>query len=211
MSDAVSTTGILVKRKPSTLPATVVVTSSSVANPTVITTAAPHLVSDGDSVLIAGHTGSTPAIAGEYKATKIDATHYSIPVAVTVGGSGGTSQRTFAVIGEITKVTPPGFSRNKIEVSTHNEGREANVLGLLRQKDASFSINYVGGNLTHIDIINDIINNLKNEWQVAFKSGITFTGDAYVQQFMIGDAPVDGAQTADVTLSWAEPIAMVVP
>lgn len=211
MSDAVSTTGILVKRKPSSLPATVVISSSSVANPSIITTAAPHLMNDGDTVTIAGHTGATPAVNGTYTVNVIDATHYSIPLNVTVGGTGGTSQRVFQTIGEITKVTPPGYSRNKIETSTHNEGVESHVLGLLRQRDPAFTINYVGSNQTHIDIVNDILTNAKTDWRVDFPSGVTFGAKAYVQQFMLGDAPLDAAQTADVVITWAETAVMTVP
>jgi hypothetical protein len=69
--------------------ATVAVTSSSVASPSVITTATHGLVS-GQSVTIAGHTGSTPDINGTHIVTVINATTFSIPVNVTVGGTGGT-------------------------------------------------------------------------------------------------------------------------
>lgn len=211
MSEAVATTGILVKRQPGTLPAAKTITSSSVANPTVILTSTPHGLNTGDVVTIAGHTGSTPALDGSYTVTKIDATHFSVPLNVTVAGSGGTVQQNFETIGEITKVTPPGFSRNKIPTSTHNEGSESNVLGILLQRDASFTINYVSSNTTHQDILNDILNNVKNTWQIAFPSGILFTAMARVQQFMLGDAPLDAAQTADVTITWAERVTVTTP
>uniref|UniRef100_A0A6M3XL52 Uncharacterized protein n=1 Tax=viral metagenome TaxID=1070528 RepID=A0A6M3XL52_9ZZZZ len=66
------------------------ITSSSVANPTVITTAAVHGLTTGDSILIAGHTGSTPALDGTHVVTVVSTTTFTIPVNVTVGGSGGT-------------------------------------------------------------------------------------------------------------------------
>jgi Lambda phage tail tube protein, TTP len=211
MSEAVSTTGILVKRRPPTLPATVAITSSSVANPSVITTAAPHGLADGDVAIIAGHTGSTPSINGSHEVNVLTTTTFTIPVNVTVGGTGGTIQQDLIAIGEITNVTPPGYSRNKIETSTHNERRESSVPGLLRQRDASFTINYIGGNATHQAVLDDIINNVKRVWQVAFPSGMTYTAYAYVTTFNIGEAPLDAAQTAEVTLAWAEPIVQYVP
>jgi hypothetical protein len=67
------------------------VTSSSVANPTVITTGVSHGFTTGQPVTIAGHTGSTPAISGTYIATVLSANTFSIPVTVTVGGTGGTA------------------------------------------------------------------------------------------------------------------------
>ena len=73
-------------------PATVTITSSSVADPTVITAAASHLLTSGDVITIAGHTGSTPDINGAWVVTVIDATTFTIPIAVTVGGTGGTIQ-----------------------------------------------------------------------------------------------------------------------
>lgn len=71
--------------------AAVTITSSSVANPTVITTAAAHGLTTGDSVLIAGHAGSTPDINGTHTVTVVTATTYTILVNVTVDGTGGTS------------------------------------------------------------------------------------------------------------------------
>ncbi len=67
------------------------ITSSSVANPTVLTTAA-HGLTGLVTVVVAGHTGSTPSLNGTWLATVIDATHISLPVACTVGGTGGTVQ-----------------------------------------------------------------------------------------------------------------------
>lgn len=66
------------------------IVSSSVANPSVITTSVPHGLATGQRALIAGHTGSTPAVNGDQPVTVIDATSFSIPVDVTVGGTGGT-------------------------------------------------------------------------------------------------------------------------
>ena len=73
--------------------AAMTITSSSVANPTHIVATA-HGFLTGDTVLQAGHSGSTPSINGSYTVTYIDANTYSIPVNVTVGGTGGTATRT---------------------------------------------------------------------------------------------------------------------
>jgi hypothetical protein len=112
----------------------------------------------------------------------------------------------FTTIAEITKVTPPGKSRNKIETSTHNDGTESYILGILRQKDGAFTINYLAGDATHVQINDDIDNNTKAVWQFMFPSGVKLTGEGRVQSFMPADAPVDGAQQADVVIAWAGPI-----
>jgi hypothetical protein len=112
----------------------------------------------------------------------------------------------FTTIAEITKVTPPGKSRNKIETSTHNDGSESYILGVLRQKDGAFTINYIAGDATHILVNDDIDNNVKAIWQFQFPSGVKLTGPGRVQSFMPADAPVDGAQQADVVIAWAGPV-----
>ena len=66
------------------------ITSSSVANPTVITTTTRHNLKSGQTVVIEGHTGSTPSINGTHVATRLTDTTFTIPVNVTVGGTGGT-------------------------------------------------------------------------------------------------------------------------
>lgn len=206
MSDAVTSTGILVRRASLVAPASKVITSNSVANPTVVLTSTPHLLGTGDLVTIAGVTGSTPTINGQHRVIVIDATHFSIPVAVTVGGTGGTVVQDFATIAELTEVTPGGKTRNKIETSTHNEGTESHVLGILRQGDPGFKVNLVGTNQSHQDVNDDIDLNRKAVWQVAFPSGITRTGEGYVQTFTFDGAPVDGKQGATIAWTWAGPV-----
>lgn len=117
----------------------------------------------------------------------------------------------FTTIGEIVSVAPPGFSRNKIDTTTHNDGAESYVLGILRQKDPSFRINWVGSDATHESIMDDLMANEKNQWQVALPSGITLTGPARVQRFEPVDAPSDAAQQADVSLAWAGAVVVVTP
>jgi hypothetical protein len=67
------------------------IVSSSVANPTIITTTSAHGLYTGMIVTIAGHSGSTPSINGTHTVTVISTTTFSIPVNVTVGGTGGTT------------------------------------------------------------------------------------------------------------------------
>ena len=69
----------------------VAITSSSVANPTHLTTGSAHGRSPGDLVRVIGHTGSTPSINGVYRCqTGTSGTTIVLPINVSVGGSGGT-------------------------------------------------------------------------------------------------------------------------
>ncbi len=109
----------------------------------------------------------------------------------------------FTTIGEIDMVTPGDLTRNKIETSTHNDGTESHVLGILRKADPTFHINYVGSDASHVQCLADIAANTKAQWQIAFPSGVKRTGPAFVQGFKFDDAPVDGKQGALVTITWA--------
>ncbi len=85
------------------------VATTSVANPTVVTTSAPHGFVTGDRVVIAGHAGSTPSVNGAYTATVLSTTTFSIPVNVTVGGTGGTAtkeNRYYKFIGTLDSIRP---------------------------------------------------------------------------------------------------------
>jgi len=106
-------------------------------------------------------------------------------------------------IAEITEVGPGGKSRNKIETSTHNDGSESHILGILRQKDPTFKINYLAGDATHIVLNSDIDNNVKASWQVLFPSGRFRQGFGFIQNFELDPAPVDGKQGATITWTWA--------
>jgi hypothetical protein len=77
------------------------ITSSSVANPTVITCPTPHGLVSGDVVSIQGHTGSTPTINSTYAVTVISPTTFSIPIQVTVAGTGGTLKRISSTGGRL--------------------------------------------------------------------------------------------------------------
>lgn len=67
-----------------------VVTSSSVAVATVITTATAHGVTSGQTVTLAGHEDSVPELNGSHVATVLTTLTFTVPVTVTTAGTGGT-------------------------------------------------------------------------------------------------------------------------
>lgn len=120
-----------------------------------------------------------------------------------VTSTGILVKREGVIVGELTEVTPGGMSRNKIDTTTHNDGAESHVLGILRQTDPGMKINYVGSDATHVAILADLAGNLKKSWHILFPSGVSRSGQAYVQQFAFDAVPVDGKQGATLTLTWA--------
>jgi uncharacterized phiE125 gp8 family phage protein len=105
----------------------VAIVSSSIAAATVLETATPHGLVSGDTVAIAGHAGSTPAVDGARIVTVIDATHVSVPVTVTIAGAGGTVTRT-------SPVEPLTLAQGKLRAGldwADGDPRDALMLGFL--------------------------------------------------------------------------------
>ncbi len=109
----------------------VAIVSSTVANPTVIEATAHGLV-DGPSfgltsssfmeVTIIGHAGSEPDINGTHIVTVTDANHFTIPVAVTVGGTGG---RVLQFLGpDIAAGVAPARDENVVPFALSVQGIE---------------------------------------------------------------------------------------
>lgn len=69
------------------------ITSISIANPTVITTSAPHGLNNNEQIILAG-TNSTPSANGVYTVTVLSSTTFSIPVDVTIAGTAGVWTKT---------------------------------------------------------------------------------------------------------------------
>lgn len=69
----------------------VAITSNSQANPSAVTSAT-HTFQSGDTVTIAGVTGSNADINGSRVVTRVNATSFTVPVNASVaGGTGGTA------------------------------------------------------------------------------------------------------------------------
>ena len=73
------------------------IATSAVANPTVITTETAHGLWSGDTVAIAGHVGATPALDGSHVVTVLSPLSFTVPVNVSVAGTGGTVTPTTLV------------------------------------------------------------------------------------------------------------------
>jgi len=91
----------------------VAITSNSIAAASVVTTAAPHGLSTGDTVTVAGVTGSVPTINGSREITVLSPTTFSVPVTTTTGGTGGTATSTIRLGTATATLTPPDTAQDQ--------------------------------------------------------------------------------------------------
>jgi hypothetical protein len=93
----------------------VVITSNSAASPTTVTTATPHGLTTGDSVVITG----TGDIDGTYTATVTGGSTFTVPVA-SAGGTGGTVNSDAMRTIDIKGLWSDGDAGNTITLTTMN-------------------------------------------------------------------------------------------
>lgn len=136
------------------------ITSSSVANPTVITTSASTALQTGRIASISGHTGSSPDINGIYTITVTGGSTFTIPVNVLTAGTGGsviTQDNDFRdilrcyniIIGKLNSDTGVSFS-NYMTI-THNTPQEAVVTDVnkfTKKVTLNLTLDYLVGPIT---------------------------------------------------------------
>lgn len=113
-------------------------------------------------------------------------------------GDGATPTEAFTDFGiEITSITPPGLSRDSIDV-THmqspDEFREF-IEGLMNAGEFSCDLNWKPSATD--TIVAELISGKAN-WQMQFPNGVTWTMSAFVTNYPI-TVPMDNKMTASVT------------
>jgi len=109
---------------------------------------------------------------------------------------------SFTEIAELRDITPPGLTRNMIEMTTHNEADDAHVVGIRRHGELTFNVNFVPTNATH-----DHSTGLQKAWfdgtrdiyRITYPDGSQWLFSGFVANFE-PDAPVDDRLSADVTI-----------
>lgn len=116
-------------------------------------------------------------------------------------------KRSGTTIAEVTDITPPGVSRDSVEVTHHQSPARYRefIKGLLDAGEVSFTINYIPDNTTHnnaLGLLSDFTNNATiDTWTLVFPNvaGTTWTFPAFVTKFD-PKAPIDDKLSADITL-----------
>ncbi len=120
----------------------------------------------------------------------------------TVIARKGTGDPAFVDIGEIGDITMPGLSRNEFETTSHNQDIDSYVLGVLRREPVVFPIFFNKNDATHnatAGLQAAIIANDVDAYRITQPDGQIWIFSGGVQA-MTQAAPVDGVQTANVTI-----------
>jgi hypothetical protein len=108
----------------------------------------------------------------------------------------------FTPIGEIGDITMPGLMRNEHETTSHNQDIDSYVLGVLRRDGVQFPIFFNRNDSTHDHLTglqSAIIENKVDGYKITQPDGAVWIFSGGVQA-MNQTAPVDGVQTANVTI-----------
>ena len=115
------------------------ISTSSIANPTVITTAAAHGLTTGQTVIITEHTGMLPTtVNGTHTVTVTAATTFTIAINVTTGGTGGYAQPTPYQYALPTGYSPGDRIVSKIQMGGPTGSLFAGIPAITRN-DVSYS------------------------------------------------------------------------
>lgn len=120
----------------------------------------------------------------------------------TVIARKGAADPAFVDIGEIGDITMPGLSRNEFETTSHNQDIDSYVLGVLRREPVTFPIFFNKNDSTHnaaTGLQKAIIDNDVDAYRITQPDGQVWIFSGGVQA-MTQAAPVDGVQTANVTI-----------
>jgi hypothetical protein len=111
-------------------------------------------------------------------------------------------------IGEVGDINPPGLSRNEHETTSHNKDIDAYVGGVLRRQAPTFPIFFNKNEPTHDHLTGlyfEIIENRFGGYKITQPDGFEWLFSGFVQNIQ-PTAPVDGVQTANVTIRPSGPM-----
>ncbi|NWN89183.1 MAG: outer capsid protein Hoc [Micrococcaceae bacterium] len=114
-------------------------------------------------------------------------------------GDGDPTTETFTPIANITSLTPPGISRETLDVTAHDSpnGYMEFLGGLKDPGEVSFDVNYDPSE--HDMLVGDFEEDLPINYEVAFPDGTVWAFGAILTAFE-PDAPYDDKLTASMTL-----------
>ncbi len=121
-------------------------------------------------------------------------------------GDGAVTTEVFEAIGNLTKVTIPGFTRETYDVTAHDSADKWRewIGGLLDGGEASCEFNYdptitLNGATVYVTLVADAENPDPVNYEIALPDGSKFEAALLITKYDDIDAPFDGKVTGSIT------------
>lgn len=124
------------------------------------------------------------------------------------GASFGIESATpdvFDIVAEVVSITPPGYSREAIDVTHLNSpGRYKEfIAGMNETGDASMTLNFVP---SATDALVDAFTAGDGKYQITFPNGVTMTFSGFVLSYEIGEVSADKMSATLTIKPTGEPV-----
>ena len=120
-----------------------------------------------------------------------------------ISSHGTLIKRAGTTVGELGDITPPPLMRNTFDTTVHTDNDDSYVVGIRRKGEVQFNINFLpSGEATHgttSGLMKAWVDGSKDLWEIDFPDGTKWYFSGFVTNISPA-APVDGAQTASVTV-----------
>jgi predicted secreted protein len=211
MTEAIRSHGALLQLGDGGIAGSPITITSTGADPwaTLVLTEAVHGLKDGDPVLIAGVAGTGATAAnGSWRIRKVGTKAFTIPVATTGEGAGGTATpvaETFTTVAQVGDIKGPTASSTKLDVTTHDaqDDYERFLMTVKAGGTVTFPINWIASNAAHKAIIDAFEDELMHNWRLIppdDPDDPTIIAFAAAVQAHSLDLPVHGVIKKDITL-----------
>ena len=125
----------------------------------------------------------------------------AVSASQTLLARGAGSPPAYTTVPELFgDITFPTLDRNEAETSTHNDGAESYIMGIVRTGAAAITVNWLPNNASHQAVFADYEDKVTSSWRYTLPSGTTITCDAKVKSFNLQPAGLDGVQRLVFTL-----------
>jgi predicted secreted protein len=117
----------------------------------------------------------------------------------SVFGVEGGTPGTYVAIAEVTAITPPGFTREAVDV-THlksADGWSEHIAGIKRGGEATLTLNYVPA---VSDAVLTAFEAKKGKYEIIFPNGIKLQFSGFFTGYSISELTVDGKMEATGTV-----------
>jgi hypothetical protein len=111
---------------------------------------------------------------------------------------------SFVPIGDVGDITDPGGMRNEFDVTSHDNDIDKWITGIMRRDPLTLTVFWNGEDSGHDALRQALLDNANVGFKMEYPDGDDWVGSGFVRQ-VTRNQPVDGAQSANVTIRLSGP------